>query len=110
MSRPHFTLAADVGGTKTLLELGVVESGRYRRIHSGNYLNADYGNVDEVSEAFLATAKERPKSIETACFALAGPIVGRRVRLTNLPWEVDSDVLAQRLGIARRCRDLAVRR
>ncbi len=100
MPTPHYTLAAAVGGTKTLFELGVVASGRYRRIQVGNFLNADYGNVDEVSEAFLATLKERPKSIETACFALAGPIVGRRVRLTNLPWEIDSDVLAQRLGIA----------
>jgi glucokinase len=99
MSKPHYTLAADVGGTKTLLELGAVESGRYRRIHTANFLNADYANVDEVSEAFLATVKERPTAIETACFALAGPIVGRRVRLTNLPWEVDSEVLGKRLGI-----------
>jgi len=100
MSTPHYTLAADVGGTKTLLELGVVEAGHYRRLHAGNFLNANFRNVDEVSEAFLATVRDRPKAIDTACFALAGPIVGRRVRLTNLPWDVDSEVLAKHLAIS----------
>jgi len=97
----HYTLAADVGGTKTLFELGVVESGHYRCLHTSNFLNASFRDVHEVTDAFLASVGDRPKAIGTACFALAGPIVGRRVRLTNLPWEIDSDTLAQRLGIAR---------
>lgn len=100
MSRHRYTLAADVGGTKTLLELGVAEAGGYRPLRSGNFLNADFTGVAEVSEAFLASLPERAASIDMACFALAGPIVGRRVRLTNLPWDVDGDALAKRLGIA----------
>jgi len=54
--------------------------------------------VEQVAEAFLSTLHARPREIDAACFALAGPIVGKRVRLTNLPWEVDSDTLAARLG------------
>jgi glucokinase len=100
MSRPHFTLAADVGGTKTLLELGVVEAGRYRQVHVGGFLNADFASMDELSDAFLATAPDRPTAIGSACFALAGPIVGRRVRLTNGPWEINADQLGQRLAIS----------
>ncbi|RPI48119.1 MAG: glucokinase, partial [Betaproteobacteria bacterium] len=101
MSSPHYTLAADVGGTKTLFELGVVEAGHYRRLHTSNFLNASFRNVDEVTDAFLGTVPDRPRAIGTACFALAGPIVGHRVRLTNLPWEIDADTLANRLGISR---------
>jgi len=102
MTNPRYILAADVGGTKTLLEFGAVDAGGYRKLHAGNYLNADFAGVEQVAEAFLATLSAgRPAAIDTACFALAGPIVGKRVRLTNLPWEVDSDALAARLGATR---------
>jgi glucokinase len=99
VTRPRYTLAADVGGTKTLLELGVTEDGKYRKLHAGNFQNADYLGVSEVGDAFLATCPERPHAINAACFALAGPITGRRMRFTNLPWEVDADQLAERLAI-----------
>lgn len=98
MSSIRHILAADVGGTKTLLEFGAVESGQYRKLRSGNYLNADFAGVEQVAEAFLTTMPNRPAEIDTVCFALAGPIVGKRVRLTNLPWEVDSEALGARLN------------
>ena len=95
----RYTLAADVGGTKTLLELGAVDSDGYRAVHAGHFLNADFSGVAEVAEAFLATAPQRPPAIAAACFALAGPIVDQRVRFTNLPWEADARDLARRLKI-----------
>lgn len=100
MGASRYTLAADVGGTKTLLELGVVEAGEYRKLHAAHYINADYGSVEAVSDAFLATVHPRREHIDAACFALAGPIVGQRVRLTNLPWEVDADALGRQLNAA----------
>lgn len=93
------TLAADVGGTKTLIELGVLDGSRYRRLHAANFLNADFGGVAEVVEAFLTSVGERPAAIETGCFALAGPVTGRRIRLTNLPWDVDADQLGRQFAI-----------
>jgi len=99
VSGAHYTLAADVGGTKTLLELGAVAGGDYRVLHKGNLLNEEFAGVAEVCEAFLAGCGERPRAIDAACFALAGPVTGRRMRFTNLPWEVDADRLAQRLAI-----------
>jgi glucokinase len=95
------TLAADVGGTKTLLELGVAETSGYRRVYTEGFKNEDFSSVAEVVDAFLALCPERPPSIAAACFALAGPVTGRRIRLTNLPWEVDADQLAPQLGIAQ---------
>jgi glucokinase len=97
MGTSRYTLAADVGGTKTLLELGVVEAGKYRKLHAAHFINEHYSGIEDVSEAFLASVEPRRERIDAVCFALAGPVVGKRVRLTNLPWEVDSNVLAQRL-------------
>jgi glucokinase len=100
-SRPKYVLAADVGGTKTLVELGVAESGGYRRVYADGFQNEDHAGVAEVVEAFFAACPERPESIDAACFALAGPVNGRRIRLTNLAWEADADALAARLRIAQ---------
>ena len=101
MSEPRYTLAADIGGTKTLFELGAVDAGRYRSVHAGHFLNADFTGVAEVTEAFLATVPQRPPAIASACLAVAGPIVDQRVRFTNLPWEADARELARRLHIGR---------
>ena len=95
----RYVLAADVGGTKTMLELGCIGPDGYRRVHVDGFQNEAYGGVVEVAEAFLNVSPERPESIASACFALAGPITGRRIRLTNLPWEVDADALSARLRL-----------
>ena len=101
MSDLKYTLAADVGGTNTRFELGAASADGYRRVHAGHFLNADFSGVAEVIEAFLATAPQRPSTISAACFALAGPVVDQRVRLTNLPWEADAGELGRRLGIGQ---------
>jgi glucokinase len=97
----QYTLAADVGGTKTLFELGAVDAAGYRKLHAGHFLNADFAGVAEVTEAFLATAPQRPPAVACACFALAGPITDQRVRFTNLPWQADARDLARQLRIGR---------
>ena len=84
-----------------MLELGTLGSAGYRPLHVEGFQNDRYPGVAEVVESFLAACPERPQSIASACFALAGPVTGRRIRLTNLPWEVDADVLATRLNLAR---------
>ncbi len=90
-----------MGGTKTLFELGACDARGYRKVHAGHFFNAGFTGVAEVTEAFLATAPQRPGAIASACFAVAGPIIDRRVRFTNLPWQADARELAGRLRAGR---------
>lgn len=89
-------LAGDIGGTKTLLRIGTAEG---TPLLQKSYASADYAGLAEILEAFLREA-DSPQLV-AACLALAGPVSWRRVKLTNLPWEVDADALAARFGIPR---------
>ena len=93
-----YFLAGDIGGTKTLLQIGAAD-GAHELLPQKFYLNARYAGLAEILDEFLREAGA--PSIAAACFALACPISGRRVTLTNLPWEVDADALAARFAIPR---------
>ena len=91
-------LAGDVGGTHTRLML-VENQGRdlsvlYRR----DYASQQYPGLVPLVQQFLqgSTATEKP---DRACFAVAGPVRDGRVKVTNLPWQLDAPSLAASLGI-----------
>lgn len=87
-------LSADIGGTKTLLQLSDA-SGKTLRQQS--FPSGRYSTLTEILDEFL-----RGTDIPVAaCLAVAGPVDGRRVKFTNLPWEVDADQLAAHFGITR---------
>ena len=90
-------LAADIGGTKTDLAIFGGEGDAPVSLRSQRYRNRDFSGFEQVLEDFLATGDPRPQA---ACLALAGVVGGSRVRLTNLPWVVDSRSLARRYGFA----------
>lgn len=94
----RYFLAGDIGGTKTLLQLGAA-SGAHAPLLQKSYPSAGYAGLAEMLEDFLCEAGAG--GIASACFALAGPVAGRRVKLTNLPWEVDADAIAARFSIGR---------
>ena len=94
-------LAADIGGTKTLLALfGRADPARpvfERRFDSHGF--TDFGAL---ASSFLAEARETlggAAPLEAACLGVAGPVTGARVRVTNLPWILDAAELAGRLGV-----------
>jgi glucokinase len=97
-------LAADVGGTKTLLQLRRHNSeGAGEPLAEQRYQSAAFSSLEQLVERFLDdSALGRPQS---ACFAVAGPVnsdgEGQTARLTNLPWRLDSRQMAQRLNIPR---------
>src|SRR5436305_14411838 len=89
-------IAGDIGGTKTLLQLVDVSGGgrgveREERYESGAFTAFD---------ALLAAFKPA-EPVDAACFAVAGPVIGRRAEVTNLHWLMDADALQTAFGIAR---------
>ncbi len=99
-------LAGDIGGTKTLLEVAEVGVSARRVLAQGHYPSTEYDGLLPMIREFLGAAGAgTAASLHSACFGVAGPIVdvstGQCARLTNLPWEVDTAVLAHGLGITR---------
>jgi glucokinase len=90
-------LAGDIGGTKTLL--GLAQDGELRV--DRHYANADFSDFAGVLAAFFADTQTDPARIGGGCLALAGPVAddGRTARLTNLPWNIDSEALSRRFGL-----------
>lgn len=97
-------LAADVGGTKTLLQLRRHAPGNDTTVLAEQrYPSADFDTLEAMVQHFLDEyALEPPQS---ACFAVAGPVhpLGERqtAQLTNLPWQLDSERMSETLGIPR---------
>ncbi|MEW6221659.1 MAG: glucokinase, partial [Thermodesulfobacteriota bacterium] len=92
-------LAADIGGTKTVLQLAEVESGAVRPGHRQLVASQRFPDVAALLEAFLAGAAAG--AIDAACLAVAGPVTGGRAQVTNLGWQVDAGELAARFRIGR---------
>ncbi|MBI4757284.1 MAG: glucokinase [Betaproteobacteria bacterium] len=95
-------LAADIGGTKTLVCLWP-EDPRQPPLLERRYANADFPGFEQLLERFADEARAAGPTVHgaRACFALAGPVCGARARLTNLPWEIDAPRLQSRFRLAR---------
>ena len=90
-------LAVDIGGTKTLFQLSTEQN---EVLLEQQYISQDFASFDEVLAAFLAQQSIKEYSIDSACFAVAGPVLGREGSVTNLPWQLDADKLATQFNIA----------
>ncbi len=91
-------LAGDIGGTKTLLQLKEGTEILFERRFDSNA----FTTFDDVLASFLdQAAGEGRADVSAACIGVAGPVEGRRARVTNLPWRLDADALAARFGIPR---------
>lgn len=95
-------LAGDIGGTKTLLLHARWQAGRLETLAEARFDSAAYPDLADIAGEFLAGVP----APQAACFAVAGPVQpapagGTQARITNLPWELDSDRLGRALGIGR---------
>lgn len=87
-------LAGDVGGTKVHLALYDFNDGRLKHAQDKQYPAKEYSGLEEIVKEFLGTVK-----VTAACFGVPGPVRDGRLRLTNLPWTLDSRELSAGLGI-----------
>lgn len=88
-------VAGDIGGTKTLLRCvessGVVSAER-------RYDSVRYGSFDDLLRDFLPLCSG---SVDAACFAVAGPVLGQRAEITNLKWVMEVPALERAFSIRR---------
>lgn len=89
-------LAGDVGGTKTDLALYSHEGGPRDPQIEATFSSGEYATLEELVEEFLIEIDE---AVDHASFGVAGPVVNRRVEVTNLPWMIDERRLEQKLEI-----------
>jgi len=89
-------VAGDIGGTKTDLAIFSSEAGPLSPLAKARVHSADYPSLQAIVKEFLAKVK---KPVDRACFAVAGPVLGGRVKTTNLPWDIADNSLAQELNI-----------
>lgn len=94
-------LAADIGGTKTLVQLAAVSGGTVTPLAECRYESVRYPELELIVEDFLAAEGAARIPPAVACFAVAGPVRSGRAKVTNLPWRVDAERLQERLGIGK---------
>jgi glucokinase len=87
-------LAADVGGTKTLMGLYRPHAERPHAQVVREYATLDFDSLDDIVGAFLD--ETGAGDIEAVCVGVAGPVTGMVARLTNVPWLADLSVVADR--------------
>jgi len=94
-------LAGDIGGTKTNLALFAVQEGSYAYAHMATYPSQSYPDLQTIVKEFLESSKTMyaAATLQTACFAIAGPIVDNVCKATNLPWIIDAAHLARALDL-----------
>ena len=91
-------LAGDVGGTKVNLALYEFAAGKLKLLHEQKYPAPKYSGLEEVVREFISTYAVG-KTIAAASFGVPGPVRAGKLRLTNLPWDLDSHQLSLDLNI-----------
>jgi len=94
-------LAADIGGTKTLLGLYEPTVPRPRRVASKAFGTLDYDDLPAMIAAFLERESTKPDEIDSASIGVAGPVFDDAATLTNVPWKVDTRKVKERFSFSR---------
>lgn len=89
-------LAADIGGTKTALAIYEVQGKNLQVVKQEKYPSKKYASLEDIIAKFLGK-----ETIDSACFAIAGPIEKNTCKATNLPWVVRGSNISKRFKIKK---------
>ncbi|GGH07110.1 glucokinase [Silvibacterium dinghuense] len=90
-------LAGDVGGTKVHLALYEFQQGRLTHVRDEKFPAQQHAGLEEIVRLFLEQSGS--PEVTAACFGVPGPVRGGRLKLTNLPWVLDTRELSMDLKI-----------
>ena len=88
-SMENLLLAADIGGTKTLLGLFEPAEVRPRPVVVRAFGTLDYADLNDMISEFIKFSGEA-RALATACFGVAGPVIDQAASLTNVPWRIEA--------------------
>lgn len=92
-------LAGDIGGTKTVIAHYAESESTLQPLRAATFPSKDHRSLEDILDAYR---RESPDlSLRAACFGVAGTVIDGKCRTTNLPWELDEQVLAQVLNTPR---------
>jgi glucokinase len=91
-------LSGDIGGTKTVLAVFSEQAGPAVPSHEKSFPSSRYPNLEAIIQKYLGTI---PETVDSGCFAVAGPVVAGRARITNLPWVIDAAQIQSAFGWKR---------
>jgi glucokinase len=91
-------IGGDIGGTHTRLAMFEVGSAALEMVAERTVPSRDRDGLDPIVRAFL---RDNGGECQRAVFGIAGPITGRKMETTNLPWTVDADRIEREIGIER---------
>jgi glucokinase len=87
-------LASVVGSPSRMASSSISNASKVRIRREVDYPSRDFGTF----EALLADFLKDMQVPAHAAFGVAGPVRGRSVRVTNLPWHIEADALQRRFG------------
>lgn len=79
-------LAGDIGGTKTNLAIIDPAGGVGKTVAEATFPSGRYPSLESIVQQFL---NQTGIEVHRASFGVAGPVVGGRATITNLPWVMD---------------------
>jgi len=91
-------LAGDIGGTNTRLAFADEKAGCRTLVAEATFSSREHASLESVLRKFLSA---HPIPITRAAFGIAGPVRHGRCDATNLPWVVDSHLVAGEIGLER---------
>jgi glucokinase len=90
-------LAADVGGTKTLLAIVELDGAGFEIVRQDRFDSGKHAGLTPILSSFV-----RPDDqLRGACLAIAGPVDDDVVETSNLPWTIRAAELAETLALPR---------
>jgi len=95
----ELVLVADIGGTNARFALADLDGAGRPRLHDERKLTADrFASLQHAARHYLGEIRNRTP-ISRAAIAVACPVIGEEIRLTNRAWSFNRDELRDELGL-----------
>lgn len=98
LTNDYKILAGDIGGTKSNLAIFEVKNKKLHVVEERSFASKEFASFEEIIEIFY---QEVASKVHTISLGIAGPVYKGKVKATNLPWELDAESIAERLGVKK---------